>query len=192
MCKTILLIILSSTLIQAQSNEINLTVEPNHSTIGFSIGIAGGITRVTGKFMEFDLKLKYINEDLTQSSVLFTIMTKSITTGIPDRDDHLRSADFFNVESFPEITFQSSSIKKTNNGFEAIGVLFMHGVEKTVSIPFELLHKENTQLGIQIRWHLNRLDFGIGKDFKHTAIENFLAEDIDIEINFWTKRDKRE
>lgn len=186
------LIILNSSLLHAQSSETNLTVEPNHSTIGFSIGIAGGITRVTGKFMAFDLRLKYANDDLTQSSVFFTIQTSSINTGIPDRDDHLRTADFFDVESFPEITFQSSSIEKKESGFEAKGVLSMHGIEKTVAIPFELLHKEKTQLGIQIRWQLNRLDFGVGKDFKHTAIENFLAENIDVEINFWTKRDKRD
>jgi len=169
-----------------------LTTESNHSTIGFSIPISGGITRVTGKFMDFDLKLDYVDNDLTQSSAIFVIQVASINTGISERDDHLKTADFFDAETFPEISFQSTGITKVGDGYAMEGNLSMHGVTKTAIIPFAVLHQENNQLGIQIRWKLNRIEFGVGENFSHTSMENFLGEEIDVEINFWTKRDKRE
>ncbi|MEQ8304585.1 MAG: YceI family protein [Cyclobacteriaceae bacterium] len=169
---------------------VPLVVEPNHSTIGFSVPIAGGITRVTGKFMKFDLRIDYVNQDITQSKVQFGIDLSSIVTGIPERDEHLLTADFFDAERHPRIEFRAIQIKKSESGFVANGLLTMHGIEQVVEIPFQLLSEQGNQLGIEIRWQLDRLDFGVGKDFKHTSMENFLSNVIDIEINFWTKRGK--
>ena len=174
----------------AQETE-KLTAEPNHSTIGFAVPIGGGLTRVTGKFTDFDLNFDYVEKKLTRSKVVFAIKTASITTDIKDRDDHLRTADFFDAEKFPEITFRSTNITQSGDKFTMEGTLQMHGVEKNVAIPVQITGEIKNTVGIQIRWHLNRKDYGIGNNFKHTTMENFLSDDIDIEINLWTKVDKR-
>lgn len=169
-----------------------LTVEPNHSTIGFRVPISGGVTLVTGKFTDFDLELELVNEDWTRSKASFTIQATSINTGISDRDQHLRSADFFDVEEYPTITFNSRSITRIDDAhYEAKGTFSMHGVSKEVTLPFEIMGYDGKSVGVQIRTKLNRLDYGVGSNFKHTTTPNFLAKEIDVEINFWTKRDKR-
>lgn len=169
-----------------------LTVEPNHSTIGFRIPISNGITLVTGKFTDFDLALNLVDGDWTKSSASFTIQTTSINTGIADRDEHLRSADFFEVEKYPTITFVSEKISAIDSThFEASGTFSMHGISKKISLPFEVLGQDGNTIGIQIRTLLNRIDYGVGDSFKHTSMPNFLAKEVEVEINFWTKRDKR-
>ena len=169
-----------------------LTVESNHSTIGFRIPISNGITLVTGKFTDFDLELSLVDGDWTKSSAEFTIQATSINTGIADRDEHLRSPDFFEVEKYPSITFVSEEIRGIDSThFEATGTFSMHGISKTISLPFEVLGQDGNTIGIQIRTLLNRIDYGVGANFKHTSLPNFLAKEIEVEINFWTKRDKR-
>ena len=179
--------------VQSQSNtEIKaLTVEANHSTLQFSIPIANGLTRVTGKFTDYNIDLKLVDNDLSKSSISAIIQAKSINTGIEARDDHLRAADFFDVELYPEITFVSDAIIQQGSNYRVEGVFNMHGVSKDMSFILEPKGSsgENT-LGFSIRLSLNRIDYGVGTNFKHTTMENFLAEDIDVEIDFWTKKKK--
>lgn len=185
------LLLLAGTMV-GQEKSRWLTVEPNHSTIGFRVPISGGVTLVTGKFTDFDLELELVNEDWTQSKATFTIEAESINTGIPDRDQHLRSADFFEVEQYPTITFVSTAIQRIDDShYEATGTFSMHGVSKEITLPFEILGYDGKSIGIQIRTQLNRIDYGVGSNFKHTTTPNFLAKKIEVEINFWTKRDKR-
>lgn len=184
-------LLLTSTLI-GQEKTRWLTVEPNHSTIGFRVPISGGVTLVTGKFTDFDLELELVDEDWTQSQATFTIQATSINTGIPERDQHLRSEDFFNVEEYPTITFTSKSIIRIDDShYEAKGTFRMHGVSKEITLPFQIMGYDGKSVGVQIRTKLNRLDYGVGANFKHTTTANFLAKEIEVEINFWTKRDKR-
>jgi polyisoprenoid-binding protein YceI len=171
-----------------------LTVEPAHSTIGFSVGIAGGMTVVTGKFTEYDLKLDLVDNDLTKSVIRFVIRAASVTTDLKDRDDHLRGEDFFFVERYPEIVFSSTKISMHEKEKGIVeGDLTMRGVTKHVAFPFGITGylPEKGLLAFKLRSKLNRKEFGVGNNFKHTLIENFLADDIDLEINLWTKRDKR-
>ena len=168
-----------------------LEIEPNHSTIGFSIDIAGGATKVTGKFTDFELDFFYTDKDLSKSEARFVIQANSINTGISARDDHLRAADFFDVDRFPEIVFQSRSIKKTEEGYLARGILSMHGVDSMVDLPLKMVYEDGNTLGFEIRSKLNRIDFGVGAEFKHSIIEDFLAEEVDLQINFWTRRANR-
>ena len=168
-----------------------LTAETNHSSLLFSVPIANGITRITGKFNEYTIDLDYVDEDFTKSKLTATIESASIDTGIDGRDDHLRSSDFFDAETYPEISFVSNSIEKTDEGYKAIGVLTMHGVSKETVIPFVVngIDGKNT-IGISARFSLDRTAYGVGNDFKHTSIENFISETIDVEIDFWTKKRK--
>lgn len=186
-CVTVILL----SFLPISTEPVKLAVEPNHSTIQFSIPISGGLTRVTGKFTDFTIDIDYVDNDLTKSTMMAVIKATSINTGIPDRDDHLRTADFFEVETYPEITFVSDSIVKTNDEYVAFGSFQMHGITKALQMPFRLNGKDGKfTLGITSRLSLNRSDYNLGTDFKHTSIENFLGDQIAVEIDFWTKKRK--
>jgi len=174
----------------ADESIVKLNVEPNHSTVGFVVPIAGGITKVRGKFMDFQLYMDYDDVDFTQSKVKFVIQAKSINTGIEDRDNHLRSADFFEVEKYPEIIFEGTQIKQVGDAYELQGNLTMHGVTKLVNIPFRATQLGKTQVAIGLNWKLSRKDFGVGVGFKHTSIKNFIGDEIGVEVDFWTRKAK--
>ncbi len=185
-----ILILTFTTLTFSQTR--HLTMEGNHSSLGFSVDIAGGVTKVTGKFLENDLKLTFVDDDWTKSKIDFTIIASSVDTGIKDRDDHLRTADFFDVENYPTIEFKSQSIKPNGeNSYIATGSFTMHGVTKEIEVPFEVTSAKGNTIGIKIEDQINRIDYGVAKDFKHTSIENFISDIIDVNFYFWTKKDKR-
>ena len=130
-------------------------------------------------------------KDITKSSVNVVIKAASINTGIPARDTHLRSADFFEVEKYPEITFQSKRIEKKGKQLFAIGTFTMHGVSKEITLPFQItgVNKDpvskKMNLGYSARLVLNRRDFGI--NWTHPKVPNFVGDNVEIEINLITK-----
>jgi len=136
-----------------------------HSNIGFSVRHMA-ISNVKGSFTDFNGTFVWDGKNLSNSSVEVTIQTKSIDTGNEKRDEHLRTEDFFEVEKYPEITFESSSFEKSGDGYKATGTLTMHGVSKEVTIPFSILGtlkdpQRSTRLGMEGSLTLNRQDYGI-------------------------------
>jgi len=117
-------------------------IDARHSTIGFSIGIAGGLTKVDGAFESFQGEVDYDREDLSKSRVSITIDAASVDTGVAGRDAHLRDTDFFDAPKFPTITFQSKSIEREDDRHVLVGPLTMHGVTRTVRIPFRRMHAQ--------------------------------------------------
>jgi polyisoprenoid-binding protein YceI len=111
---------------------------PSRSTIGFSVHQFLGTTR--GKFTGFSGHVEVDRDHPENSSVTAQIDVRSIDTRIKKRDDHLRSAEFFNVEKFPRITFKSRSVKRTGlqNG-DILGDLTIHGITKPVTLHVKLL-----------------------------------------------------
>ena len=91
---------------------INFRIDTNHSNIGFAVPISGGLSEVHGKFSKFKMELAYDDEDITKSKVNVSIDAASVDTGIDQRDSHLRTADFFDVENHPLITFKSKRSQK--------------------------------------------------------------------------------
>ncbi|HEX5708057.1 MAG TPA: YceI family protein [Pyrinomonadaceae bacterium] len=166
-------------------------IDAAHSNIGFSIPVAGGLSHVRGKFNEFSVTIVYDDRDVTKSSVEATIKTASIDTGIERRDAHLRNADFFDAEKFPEITFKSTRIQKRGKGFIAHGTFTMHGVSKEVALPFTIngVTKDEktgkTTLGATARVTLNRRDYGIA--YSNPANPNFLGDSVEVELNLITR-----
>ena len=139
--------------------------DPAHSAVTFAVKHMM-LATVKGKFDEFEGTIVYDEEDITKSSVTFTIKAASINTGNESRDKDLRGANFFEVEKYPEITFKSKQIVKEGDGYVAIGDLTMHGVTKEVKIPFTFLGKVkdpwgNTRIGVEGSLTLNRRDYGI-------------------------------
>ena len=167
-----------------------LQVESNHSTVGFDISIAG-FSIVSGKFKEYEILLDWNDNDYTSSNIRSTIQVSSIDTGIEGRDDHLRTADFFDVEQYPTITFQSDSISRVNfSHFIAHGELTMHGKSKNIELPFQITKMDGNTIGFTSRYRLDRTEYGVGNSFQHTSMPDFLAKMIDVKIDFWTKKRK--
>jgi len=190
--KSILTILLVSLSIAAQvSTARQYPIDMNHSTVGFSVPIMGGLSKVKGKFTDFNISLTNDEQDITKSSVNVVIKVGSVDTGIEGRDKHLRTADFFDVEKFPEITFQSSRIDKRGKQLIAHGTLTMHGVSKEIALPFtitgvnENADKTKKNIGYSATMVLNRRDYGI--NYTHKTVPNFIGDNITVEIDLITK-----
>lgn len=109
-------------------------IDKAHSEIGFKIKHLM-ISTLRGQFSAFDGTISLPDEDLTQAEINFTADTSSIKTGNTMRDDHLKSADFFNINEFPILTFNSDIIKKIEeNKYMVTGQLTMHGITKEINL----------------------------------------------------------
>ena len=112
--------------------------DPSGSMIGFSVHQFLGTTQ--GKFTKFNGKIDVNREHPENSSVTARIDVRSIDTRIKKRDDHLRSAEFFNVDKYPQITFKSRSVKQTGpQSGDILGDLTIHGVTKPITLQVKLL-----------------------------------------------------
>jgi polyisoprenoid-binding protein YceI len=140
-------------------------VDPNHTTVQFSAKHLL-ISTVTGKFKEFSGTIVYDDKDITKSSVTGTIKSASLDTGVADRDNHLRSADFFDVEKYPEIAFRTTKIEKSGDGLMVTGMLTLKDATKEVKFPATVNGPikdpwGNSRLGFSFSLEINRLDYGI-------------------------------
>jgi polyisoprenoid-binding protein YceI len=140
-------------------------VDIAHSSISFKISHMV-VSKVRGHFNDFSVTIKEDPNDITKSSVAVVIKTASIDTGNEKRDNHLRSADFFDAEKYPEITFQSKRIEKKGDGYIAVGTLTMRRVSKQITIHFEITGKMkdpwgNTRAGIEASTKLDRKEYGV-------------------------------
>ena len=149
----------------AQGQE-RFEIDPAHAFVTFSIAHFAGKAR--GSFKDVSGVILYDAKDLTKSSVEVTIKTASIYTGNDRRNTHLKSADFFDVERFPEMTFKSKRVEKRNNGLVAVGDLTVKGVTKEVVMPFVLKgpFKDPLPAGVQrllvaTSFKIDRRDFEI-------------------------------
>jgi len=192
MKKTLLLTALAAALAAATVFAAPTTyqIDAAHSNVGFAVPILGGLSKVRGKFTDFTVQIVYDDADVTKSSVKAVIKAASVDTGIERRDAHLRNPDFFEVEKFPEITFESKRVEKKGSGFVAHGTFTMHGVSKEIELPFTLngVRKNangSTVLGVTSRLTLNRKDFGI--NFSRPDSPDFLGDMIEIELDLVTQ-----
>ena len=166
-------------------------IDNGHSTVGFSVPILGGLSQVKGKFTDFAIALNNDEKDITKSSVSVVIKATSINTGIDGRDKHLRTADFFDVEKYPEITFKSERIEKKGKQFIAHGPLTMHGVTQQIALPFAVngtfTNPANGKIavGYSAKLVLNRRDYGI--NYSRQDNPTFIGDNITVEIELITR-----
>lgn len=141
-------------------------IDPAHSTIGFAVRHFE-INWVEGRFKDFEGTIRYDDKDVTKSSVEFTAKVESIDTGVAARDKHLRTADFFEVEKFPTLTFKSTRVeRKGKDAYVLHGDLTLKGVTKPVQLPFRLTGaikdpRGSTRFGVEAQAKINRRDFGV-------------------------------
>jgi polyisoprenoid-binding protein YceI len=143
-------------------------LDKDHTSVGFRIRHMG-ITNVRGHFNEYDGKLKLNGDDITSLVVKATIKAASIDTNNDRRDDHLRSADFFEVETYPEITFHSREVVAHGGGYALVGDMTIKDVTKEVKLPVTLSGPAedpwgNTRIGLEITGAVDRNDFGVAFD----------------------------
>ena len=162
------------------------TVDKAHSAAQFKVRHM--MANVVGQFRDFSGDVRIDRADPKQSSVEFTIQTASIDTGNTNRDEHLRSGDFFDAAKFPAITFKSTSVNaKSATEFDVTGDLTMHGVTKRVTLPVSFLGFGKTargeKAGFEIETTLNRKDYGIvwNKTLDEGGL--LLGEDVKVTIN---------
>ncbi|MEA2599830.1 MAG: hypothetical protein QOF89_822 [Acidobacteriota bacterium] len=169
------------------------SIDPGHSEVSFTVRHM--VTNVRGRFNDFAGTISMDPKNLPKSSVEFHVKATSIDTAVPDRDKHLRSADFFDVEKYPEISFKSDSIAPAGKDkYNVTGTLTMHGVSKKVTLPVSFLGQAKdpwggTRAGFETATTLNRKDYGI---VWNKAIDNggvLLGDDVKVEINLEAKAD---
>lgn len=135
-----------------------------HTSIGFGVKHMV-ISTVKGRFTDYSGTIIHDTEDVTRSSIEVTIQTASINTDNQQRDDHLRSADFFDAAGHPTITFKSTRIMRRGEGFVAMGDLTIRGTTRQVELPFQLFGPieamGSTRLGADATLTIDRKDYGV-------------------------------
>ena len=149
-----------------------------HSQLGFTVTHLG-ISDVSGTFNDFDVKINSSKPDFSDATFELTAKTASIDTRVEARNNHLKSADFFDVEKYPTITFKSNSINKAGKEkYKLKGDLTMHGITKTVTMDLKYRGSVINQMsnantaGFQLEGVIKRSDFNVGPTFPTSVISD--------------------
>ena len=162
-----------------------------HTEVAFKVRHI--FTKVPGRFTDFSGDIHFDEKNLENSSVAVTIQAASIFTDNERRDKHLKSADFFEVEKFPTLTFKSTKVTKGDGeGFQIEGDLTIHGVTKTVVLDAEFLgqgaiavggNAMGNRAGFEASTRINRKDFGILWNRTLDQGGLMVGDDVDIILN---------
>ncbi len=167
---------------------ITLEADPAHSTAGFTVKHMG-FTNVRGVFSKMQSTLHWDAQDPTKSSVETRIDAASVDTHNESRDKHLKSADFFDVQKCPEITFKSTSVEKSGDGYKVAGDLTMHCVTKPVTLTVETDGKPHkTPFGTEVytfsaTGKLNRKDWGLNWNKALEAGGVLVSDDVTLNLD---------
>jgi len=140
-------------------------LDPTHSELQFKIRHLM-ITNVTGQFSSFTADAETEGDDFTSAKINFSADVNSISTNNEQRDGHLKSPDFFDVENHPTMTFTSTSVSKDGEDFTVEGNLTMHGETKpvTLNVEFGGIQQDpygQTKAGFEVTGKINRKEFGL-------------------------------
>lgn len=167
--KKLLLALAAAALLHVSAFAQTWKADPAHSRLGFAIGHLG-ISEITGAFNTFEVTITSAKADFSDAVFALNVDVGSIDTAVQKRDDHLRSADFFEVAKHPTMTFKSTGISPSGkNRYKLTGELTLHGVTKPITA--ELWHRGTTNnqgkaiAGFQLTATLKRSDFGVGPKF---------------------------
>ncbi|NLI37145.1 MAG: polyisoprenoid-binding protein [Bacteroidales bacterium] len=168
------------------------TNDPQHSRLGFVVKHLM-ISQINGRFADFKAVVTTTKADYSDAKIVLTAKVSSIDTDVEARDNHLRSADFFDAEKFPTLTFVSTSIKKVGPKKGVMyGKLTFHGITKDVKLNvvfFGMLTNpmnNKTTAGFQVTGVVKRTDYDLGPKFPNAMVSN----DINIVANVEFSPDK--
>ena len=163
-------------------------VDPVHTEVMFKI-LHQGVSNFYGRFNKTGGKLVLDADDPKESMISLTIDAASVDTNSPDRDKHLKSADFFNVAEHAKITFESEKVAvKDAKHFEVTGTFSMHGVEKEITVPVEMTGFGSfgafggTRVGYETKFKIKR------SDYKMDYRTDVLADEVEILISLEAAR----
>ena len=169
-------------------------VDPSHTSVSFTVRHLA-IYKVRGEFREFTGTIRYDAADITQSSLEGRIEVASIDTEHAKRDRDLRSAQFFDVERFPAISFNSQRVEQQGDAYVLIGELELRGVSQEVVIPFTLtgpvMHRGKTLLGFEASFEIDRRDFGMTYSKVMDAGGLVVGNEVKIELSGRAVKQKR-
>lgn len=157
-----------------------------HSSIGFRVKHMG-LVEVPGYFRDFTGAINYDMKDAAKSTVEFSAKMDSVDTGVAGRDKHLKSADFFEIEKFPEMTFKSTKVEKKGKNLMVTGDLTMKGVTKSISFPVTVAgfikDQRGTKMGAVAETTINRRDFGVNYGSNLPNGTPMLSDEIKVVLN---------
>jgi len=160
------------------------TIDQAHSKIGFSV-VHMAVTDVEGNFNDFNGSVISKSDDFNGAEVTFTAKAASIDTDNERRDGHLKSADFFDVEKYPELSFKGNLVKE-GEGYKLKGNFTMHGVTKPLELAVKYGGKietgRGTKAGFRLNGQINRKDFGLSWDNKVPTGELVVSDTVDLNI----------
>lgn len=151
---------------QTQTTVQTYHVDPAHSRLGFTVRHMG-FSKVRGSFGTFEGVVRMAPGDLSTLEAEATVKTETVTTNEPARDEHLRSQDFFDVEQYPTMTFESTGVRDVSgDAFTLVGELTLHGVTKTIALEGTYLGQGKdpwggTRVAFEAGTTLNRKDYGL-------------------------------
>ena len=166
----------------------NWNIDAAHSGINFSIRHMV-VSKVRGRFAKYSGAIALEDGDITRSVVQATIDAASIDTGTAQRDAHLRSGDFFDVEKFPELRFQSTRIEKIDDTrYRVAGALTLRDVTREVSLDVQYGGRAkdpwgNERVAFVAKTSFDRKDFGLGWNQVLEAGGVLVGERVDIELD---------
>lgn len=165
----------------------NWSLDAGHSRLGFTVKHMG-VSETVGQFDKFDVKVTTPNADFSGATIELTAEAKTVNTYLSMRDDHLRSADFFDVEKYPSISFKSTSVKKAKgNEYVVTGNFTMHGTTKTVVLTgthFGTTKNKagNDLAGFKITGMVKRSEYGVGVTMPNTVVADEVYLNADLEV----------
>jgi polyisoprenoid-binding protein YceI len=163
-------------------------IDAVHSTIGFSVKHLT-VSEVQGNFKTFSGSVTLDAKDATATQLEATIETKSINTQNEGRDKHLVSADFFDADNNPAITFKSKSVKASGNTYQVTGDLTIKGTTKEITIPMTIAGPvknpmgEGQVIGLSGQTTINRQDYGVKWNKQMDQGGLMISDDVAITIN---------
>ncbi len=160
--------------------QTRMRIDKNHSTVGFRVPILAGMSIVTGKFTDFEVEFDYDAATPGNSTVSVTIQVASIDTGIDGRDKHLQTADFFDVENHPTMTFVSDRVEIDGDHGAAHGTLTMRGTSRAVTLDLQLMPMGEGGIGVKATTTIDRTDFGVSYQRGDNPL--FVGDEITIEL----------
>jgi polyisoprenoid-binding protein YceI len=165
---------------------LTLEVDPNHSEVGFLVK-HNVVSRVPGRFDKFTGTVTIDPNDPSTMKLQGNIDATSIDTGNPKRDEHLKSADFFDVANNPAITFMSKKVTKNGDNWDVVGDIMIRGVTKEITLQVEppafMQARGGTLAGIEAKGKINRKDFGVNWNRTLDQGGVVVSDDVDLVLH---------